>query len=112
MDKINHYRQLICRLLTEKASLRSPKDPIKSQTIFDKDRDRYLLVHVGWKDSNTRIYGCIIQVDIINNKIWVQYDGTENAIADLLVENGIPKQDIVLAYHSPYMRKYTEFAVS
>ena len=111
MDKINHYRQLICSLLTQRASLRSPNDPVKSQTVFDLQSDRYLLVHVGWKDSITRIYGCIIQVDIIDDKIWVQYDGTEEAIADELVDNGVPKQEIVLAYHSPYMRQFTEFAI-
>ena len=35
----------------------------------------------------------------------------EVAIADQLAELGVPKQDIVLAYHSPMMRQYTEFAV-
>jgi hypothetical protein len=34
-------------------------------------------------------------------KIWVQHDGTEDAIADQLVEKGVPKQEIVLAYHAP-----------
>jgi len=24
---------------------------------------------------------------------------------------GVPKEDIVLAYHAPYKRKFTEFAV-
>jgi hypothetical protein len=43
-------------------------------------------------------------------KIWVQHDGTEDAIADQLVEKGVPKQEIVLAYHAPNVRKYTDFA--
>ena len=90
MDKVDRYRQLICSLLTQRASLRSPNEPVKSQTVFDKESDRYLLIHVGWRDSVTRIYGCIIQVDIIGDKIWVQYDGTEYAIADELVEMAFP----------------------
>ncbi|WP_333313505.1 element excision factor XisI family protein [Microcoleus sp. Z1_B5] len=40
-----------------------------------------------------------------------RYDGTEDAIADWLVAKGVPKQDIVLAYHAPYVRQYTEFAL-
>lgn len=28
-----------------------------------------------------------------------------------LVEWGVPKEDIVLAYHAPYKRQYTGFAV-
>jgi XisI protein len=47
----------------------------------------------------------------IFKKIWVQHDGTEDAIADQLVEKGVPKKDIVLAYHAPYVRQYTEFAL-
>lgn len=112
MDKLNLYRQLIQEALAERAKLRSPSDPIKSQTIFDRDGDHYQLVNLGWKDGSTRIYGCALHVDIINDKIWVQHDGTEDAIADELADKGVPKQDIVLAYQAPHVRQYTEFAVS
>jgi XisI protein len=111
MDQLNLYRQLIQESLTERAKLRSPSDLIKTQTIFDREGDHYQLVNLGWKDSSTRIYGCALHVDIINGKIWVQHDGTEDAIADQLADKGVPKQDIVLAYQAPHVRQYTEFAV-
>jgi hypothetical protein len=111
MDKLNLYRQLIQESLMERAKLRSPNDPISSQTIFDREGDHYQLVNLGWKDSSTRIYGCAIHVDIIDGKIWVQHDGTEDAIADWLIAKGVEPQDIVLAYHAPHVRQYTEFAV-
>ncbi len=111
MDKLDWYRQLIRESLMERAKSRSPNDPVKSETVFDRESDRYQLVSVGWKDSNTRIYGCVLHVDIIDGKIWVQHDGTEDAIAEQLVAKGVPKQDIVLAYHAPYLRQYTEYAV-
>ena len=66
MDKIEIYHQHIQELMIERAKLRSPRDSVKTETVFDTKQDRYLLVHVGWRDSSTRIYGCIIQVDIIN----------------------------------------------
>ncbi|MBD2413457.1 XisI protein [Nostoc calcicola FACHB-3891] len=40
----------------------------------------------------------------------MQHDGTEVGIATLLLEQGVPREDIVLAFHSPYMRQFTEFA--
>ena len=46
-----------------------------------------------------------------NGKIWIQHDGTEIGVANELVEWGVPKEDIVLAYHAPYKRQYTGFAV-
>ena len=80
MDKLNSYRQLVRELLLERSKLRSPHDPIQSQKIFETEGDHYQLVNVGWKDNNTRIYGCILHVDIKGDKIWVQHDGTEEAI--------------------------------
>ena len=53
-----------------------------------------------------------IHLDLISDKIWIQYDGTEVAVANQLVECGIPKEDIVLGYHSPFMRQFNGFAVS
>ncbi len=49
-------------------------------------------------------------MDIKNGKIWIQHDGTKDGVADDLVELGVPKEDIVLAFHPPYKRKYTGFA--
>lgn len=83
----------------------------KAICLRHEQRDRYQLVHVGWKDSSTRIYGCLLHVDIKDEKIWVQHDGCEDAIADKLVNLGVPSQDIVLAYHAPHVRQYTEFAM-
>ncbi|MDY7015260.1 MAG: XisI protein [Cyanobacteriota bacterium] len=111
MGKLNLYRRLIQESLLERAKLRDPRDPITSETIFDREGDHYQLVNLGWKDSSTRIYGCALHIDIIDEKIWVQHDGTEDAIADRLVEKGVPKHDIVLAYHAPHVRQYTEFAI-
>ncbi|MDB9459416.1 element excision factor XisI family protein, partial [Dolichospermum circinale CS-545/17] len=39
-------------------------------------------------------------------------DGTEIGVANELVEAGVPKQDIVLAFKAPYKRKFTDFAAS
>jgi len=68
-------------------------------------------MRTGWRGSE-RIYGPTIHVDIINDKIWIQYDGTDRPIADALLEAGVPKEDIVLAFHPENLRQYTGFAIS
>lgn len=57
-------------------------------------------------------YGCILHLDIRNGKIWLQHNGTENDIAAELVEMGAAKSDIVIGFHSPFKRQFTEYAVS
>lgn len=78
--------------------------------IFDTERDRYQLLHLGWNDL-MRVFGCIIYVEIKEGKIWIERDGTEIGVANELVEAGVPRQDIVLAFKAPYKRKFTEFAI-
>ena len=109
MDTIPQYRQHIQNLLIERASL-AWDQRIQAQNIFDTERDHYQLIYVGWRDSK-RVYGVVLHLDIIDGKIWIQQDGTEIGIANQLVELGIPKENIVLAFDPPNLRKYTDFAV-
>jgi len=96
--------------LTNHAQIKPAYGEIERQTIFDVQQDHYQVVNTGW-ENRRRVYGCLIHLDIRDQKIWIQYVGTEVGVANELVEYGIPKQDIVLAYQPLYMRKLTEFAV-
>lgn len=98
MDFLNTYRQLVQRVLTEYTFVPYAYGQIQTETIFDRDSDRYLLMTVGW-DGNRRIHGCLVHIDIINSKLWIQRDGTEHGIANELVSAGIPKDRIVLGFH-------------
>jgi hypothetical protein len=51
-------------------------------------------------------------VRIKNEKIYIEEDWTEECIATELLREGVPKEDIVLAFHDPETRKFTEFAVA
>ena len=108
---IEQYRQYIQDLLSERAK-RASRQPnareYEVQTIFDSERDHYQLLYVGWR-GNKRDFGCILHLDIKQGKIWIQHDGTEIGIANQLVEMGVPKQDIVLAFHEPEIRQFTDF---
>jgi len=46
------------------------------------------------------------------DKIWIQEDNTEDGFANLLLEKGVEKKEIVLAYYPDYHRQYTEFTVT
>lgn len=111
MDKISQYRQIVQEVLTQYTQIKPAYGEIERQAIFDVERNHYQVVSTGWENRH-RVYGCLIHIDIREQKVWIQYDGTEVGIANELVELGIPKQDIVLAYQSPYLRQFTEFAVN
>jgi hypothetical protein len=66
---------------------------------------------VGWEGSR-RVHGALIHVDIVDGKIWIHRDGTEDGIAGELEEAGIPKSAIVLGFREPDVRPYTGYAVA
>ena len=108
---IERYRQFIQQILSERAERASKQRTAQEyevQAIFDTERDHYQLLYVGWR-GNKRDFGCVLHLDIKAGKIWIQHDGTEIGIANQLVEMGVPKQDIVLAFHEPEIREFTEF---
>ncbi len=111
MDKISLYRQLVQEILLEHSKIKPAYGEIDMEVLFDHNRDRYQVIRVGWLQQK-RVYGVLIHVDLIGTKIWIQYDGTEVAVANELVEKGVPKEDIVLGYHSPFMRQYNGFAIA
>jgi hypothetical protein len=100
---------VIERILTEYAHIPYAYGDIATQTVFDRARDHYLLVNVGWDQG--RVHGCLVHVDLIDGKFWIQRDGTERGIARDLEDAGVPKDRIVLAFRAPNIRKYTEYAV-
>lgn len=110
MEKIKKYRQIIQDILLEHASYKSINEDVEPQIVFDRERNHYQLIHVGWSNDK-RVYGCVIHLDIKDRKIWIQHDGTEGGVASELVDQGVPKQDIVLGFHSAFKRQFTEFAV-
>jgi hypothetical protein len=110
MDALETYRQIIETILKDYASVPYAYGDIKTEIVFDRVNDHYLLVNVGWRDRNQRVHGSLVHIDILNGKIWIQRDGTEQGIANELVKAGIPKEKIVLGFREPEIRKYTEFA--
>ena len=110
MERLSRYRQWIQQLLTEHNKLKPAYGNLEQFTIFDIQNDHYQLATVGW-DGDRRVFSCLIHIDIKDDKIWIQHDGTEVGVANQLVELGLPKQSIVIGFHDPNARQLTEFAI-
>lgn len=110
MDTLTQYRSIVQSILRSFTQLQYVNGAICNETLFDIPTDRYAVISVGW-EGQKRIHSCLLHLDIIDGKIWIQWDGTEDGIAHDLIRAGIPKQDIVLAFHPENIRPYTEYAV-
>jgi hypothetical protein len=112
MERIEQYRQIIRQLLTVHADVNQndSNSEIECELIFDTERDRYLLLDLGWEGLK-RVYNCFIHLDLKDGKIWIQRNMTEADLAQELVEMGVPKEDIVLGLHPQYKRSLTGYGV-
>lgn len=107
---LESYRCIVEGILTAYSRYGYAHGEIERQVVFDRERDHYLLLSVGW--NKRRVHFCVIHIDLINGKCWIQEDGTEDGIACDLEAAGIPKDRIVLAFKSEKIRTHTGYAVA
>jgi ketopantoate reductase len=111
MDTLTEYRRVIRQVITDYSKVVPSRGDIQREVIFDEGNDHYELMYAGWNGPH-RIHGSVVHVDIRDGKVWIQYDGTPDGIAEELVKQGIPRDHIVLAFKPPEVRKYTDYAAA
>jgi hypothetical protein len=102
MDTIKTYSDVIKQIISKYAQFKPSHGNIRLDTLFDDVNHRYALMQVGW-DGKKRIRGNLIYVTIQQEKVFIEYDGTEKGITDELITAGIPAEVIVLAFHPLYL---------
>lgn len=111
MDTLENYRKIIKSVLEPYTKIPYAHGELTCKAVFDEVADSYLLISLGW-DAARRVHGCLVHLDIIESKVWVQRDDTEDGVTQELVAAGIPKDKIVLGFHPPDVRQYTGYAVA
>ncbi|MBE9116534.1 XisI protein [Lusitaniella coriacea LEGE 07157] len=111
MKKLEFYRQCVERLLAQYAQGTLKTGEIEVQMIIERERDRYLILDVGWQ-GNRRIHTCTVHFNIEDGKIWIQENVTEAELGQALVEMGVAREDIILGFQVPSVRVYTAFGVA
>lgn len=110
---LSSYFSLLKQIFIDYAELlnRCPIPDADTELLIDEERGQYILHTLGWK-GKSRVWNTPLYVRVHNGKIWIERDWIEEGIADRLLDAGVPKDDIVLAFHHPEMRPLTEFAVA
>lgn len=110
MDKLTHYRETVRRLVEDYANQKPSLGQVDSYAIIDPGQDHYIAMQTGWVNKH-RVHGAFLHLDIIDGKVWIQFNGTDQGIAEELVAAGIPKEDIVLAEKPADVRPFTGYGV-
>lgn len=112
MQSVIKYRQIVKSIIQKYVELRtSLSDGYDSQVLFDDERGHYLVLDWGW-NGDKDLHLKPIHIDLIDRKIWIQYDNTEEGIVTDLLEAGVKKEDIVLSFFHSKIRQHTGLAVA
>ncbi len=99
------YRECVKNFLGQYESLQDENSKI--ELIFDDERMRYMVLWVGWHKYK-RIHQCAVHIDIVGDRILIQRNDTEDAIAEKLVEMGISQENILMSFIHPQHQNYEE----
>lgn len=113
MDSVSKYRKIVREVLKPYTEIEYAYVDAHNKLVCDKEGDHYLVLSLGWETNpKRRVHGCLIHLDIIDGKIWIQRDGTEDGVATDLEAAGVPRSDIVLGFHPPHLRRHTDYAAA
>ena len=111
MDRLDEYRTLIKQYIKSYTDIPPLPSQPEDHAIFDDENGRYMLFRSGWF-KNERVSAVSLYVRLLDGKVWVEEDWTEDGIATALLDAGVPDNDIVLAFHNPEERPYAELALA
>jgi hypothetical protein len=83
---------------------------VETLLVTDDEHGQYLVIKNGWRGKD-RVQHIPIFIRLVDDKVWVEEDWTDYEVVDRLLKAGIPQEDIILAFHHPSMRQYSEFVL-
>ena len=100
MDKVTNFQECLKKALQEYAESIPKNKGYTYQTIFDTEGQHYLILEIGW-ENGVRIHRVLLHFDIIDEKIWVQENRTEEEFEEYFEEFAIQEEDIFIGYLQP-----------
>lgn len=107
MDNLAKYRRIIKKIVEKYGKFQSSVGNVETYAVCDKHTDNYLVIDVGWLAFG-RQHAMPIHIRIKDEKVWVEWDGTDQEIIQQLINAGIPEGDIVLGFEQS--REYLKAA--
>ena len=84
---------------------------LAAELVFDDERGRYMVMWLGWQGQR-RIHSCYVHIDIVDEKILIQWNDTEELLDEILVDMGVPRSVIVIGTIPPELCETMEDSLS
>lgn len=108
MDKLAKYRDIIEKIIRYYGQFQSSFGKVDTYAICDRETDNYLVLDVGWLPSRKRQHAIPIHIRIKDGKVWLEWDGTDEEIAQQLIDAGIAEEDMVYPLSEEFHKENRE----
>ena len=100
MASLEKDEKLVERILEQRADFYAAPDRFRTLKIFDREHGSFLLMDEGW-EGYQRIHRVWAHIELREEKFWIHEDGTQEGLATDLMEKGVARERIVLAFQEP-----------
>ena len=108
MDRVESYRQILQSIVKRHARFQPANGRIQTIAVCDREADEYLVIDTGWNEKGRRIHSVSLHFRLQDGKIYIEQDATDAEVARELIENGVRRDDVVLAFNFAPYRKLTD----
>lgn len=98
MDIVKDYRQILERIVKRHAQFQPANGQIQTHAVCDRENDEYMVIDSGWNEKGRRIYDVVLHFRSQDGSVYIERDNTDAEVIRELLEAGIEKDDIILAY--------------
>ena len=100
-----NYHQILESIVKRHAQFQPANGEIETHAVCERAGDEYMVIDSGWNEKGRRIYDVVLHFRLQNGIVHVERDNTDAEVVRELLESGIAKDDIILAYNAlPYQR--------
>jgi hypothetical protein len=95
MDRTERYANILTQVLRKETKVQPSLQPgLKIVSSCDRETGQFLLIIVGW-DRDEWYHSILFHAQLVNGKIIVEADMTEEGLKPLLIEAGIREEDFL-----------------
>lgn len=96
MDQTMSYADILTQVVREEAKLQPSVQPkLNVVSSCDRETGQFLLVVIGWDNKRHWMHNILFHAQLVERKVIIEADLTEEGLTPALIEAGIPEEDII-----------------
>ena len=100
LNRIENYRRILEKVVKRHAQFQPANGNIQAHAVFDRETDEFMVIDSGWNEKGRRIYDVVLHFRLQEGIVHVERDNTDAEVVRELLDSGIAKDDLILAYNA------------